>query len=174
MCGLIFFLLYIFTKTPGPNPVAPHFGRKDVNAGYLPICCSMQLQEELDRDSWLTSADSATVWNKLIEQRDDRTTDPRDAGLKAWSALMGMIGKEDEAKYVSESFSDLTLKEWATESILFNSMLPTLNKSGHIGGLVKCLSPPMPDSVGSAGSTEGIVDLAKRYTNEGLQGCVLR
>jgi hypothetical protein len=125
----------------------------------------------------MISADSETVWNELTDQRDDNTLDPRDAGLKTWSTLMRMIGKEDEAKAVSESFADLTLKEWVAETILFNStlpsvnenFLPSLNENDQLDDLLKSLS--IPDNLDFAQSFE---DLANRFTNDELQGSVLR
>ncbi|KAL7544933.1 hypothetical protein ACHAWF_008303 [Thalassiosira exigua] len=81
-----------------------------------------QLLDEIERESWyMVSADSGTVCKELIRQRDEANADPRDAGLQTWSMLMGLIGKENEAKALSESFADLTLKEWAADAILFNS-----------------------------------------------------
>lgn len=80
-----------------------------------------QLLDELQRESWyMVSADSETVWKELIHQRDS-PADPRNAGIKTWGSLMCMIGCEEEAKMLDESFADLTLKEWATAAILFNS-----------------------------------------------------
>ena len=83
-----------------------------------------QLLDELKRESWyMVSADSETVWSELVRQRDEDNADPRDAGLQTWTMLMGMIGKEHEAQQLGESFADLTLKEWAADSILFNSTM---------------------------------------------------
>lgn len=142
-----------------------------VFAGYAGWSAG-QLDDELNRESWyMISADSETVWNELTDQRDDNTLDPRNAGLKSWSTLMGMIGKQDEARAVSESFADLSLKEWAAESILFNSTLPVVNENDDLDDLLKSLSPSISSSIDSA---ETFADLAKRYINDGLQGTVLR
>lgn len=142
-----------------------------VFAGYAGWAAG-QLGDEVNRESWyMISADSDILWNELTDQRDDSTMDPRDAGLKSWLTLMGMIGKHDEARAVSESFADLSLKEWAAETILFNSTLPAVNENDDLDDLLKSLSPSISNSIDSAESFE---DLAKRYINGSLQGTVLR
>ena len=137
-----------------------------------------QLLDELNRESWyMVSADSDSVWKELIQQRDAEDADPRDVGLRTWSSLMGSIGKENEAKALSDSFADLTLKEWAADAIVFNNT--TVEKMQEIavsGGtdvasaraqlseIISSFSSSAPDNL------DEIVKLAKN----GLAGSLLR
>mmetsp|Transcript_12973 Transcript_12973/g.27617 ORF Transcript_12973/g.27617 Transcript_12973/m.27617 type:complete len:620 (+) Transcript_12973:67-1926(+) len=113
-----------------------------VFAGYAGWT-SGQLLDELKRESWyMVSADSQTVWSELVRQRDEES-DPRNVGLTTWSMLMRMIGREGEAQHLSDSFADLTLKEWAADTILFNSSITFaeiqdgLDESGLINSVDK-------------------------------------
>mmetsp|Transcript_42081 Transcript_42081/g.76951 ORF Transcript_42081/g.76951 Transcript_42081/m.76951 type:complete len:411 (+) Transcript_42081:814-2046(+) len=143
-------------------------------AGYAGWTGGQLLDES---ESWyMVSADSETVWKELVRQRDEENADPRDAGLKTWSSLMGIIGKENEAKVVSESFADLTLKEWAADAILFNStagsdeMQEDLSSSD--AGLTQLSE--IISSVSSAPDTlDKIVKLAVN-ARDGLAGSLLR
>jgi len=135
-----------------------------------------QLLDELNRESWyMVSADSDTVWKELTRQRDEEKSDPRDAGIRTWSALMGLIGKEDEAEALSESFADLTLKEWASDAILFNSTngsadMQELNSSdaGQI---------PLSEIINSFSSAPDTLDKIVKLAvtaKDGLAGSLLR
>lgn len=133
-----------------------------------------QLLDELNRESWyMVSADSHVVWDELIRQRDEENADPRDAGLKTWSTLMGLIGKENEAEALSESFADLTLKEWAADAILFNSTAGSsdMEESSPDASLSEIISSFSAAS--DAFSLDKIVKLAVSAKN-GLAGSLLR
>ena len=76
-----------------------------------------QLMGELERDSWyMVATDSQTLLKELARQ--SKTSDPRDAGLDAWTLLMNMIGRKDTAQKFSGGFDDLMLKEWAFNHLL--------------------------------------------------------
>ncbi|KAL7536371.1 hypothetical protein ACHAXR_007124 [Thalassiosira sp. AJA248-18] len=136
-----------------------------------------QLLDELNRDSWyMLSADSEIVWKELIRQRDEENADPRDAGLRTWASLMSLIGKENEAKAMSESFADLTLKEWAADAILFNSTAESNDmevdmSSGDSG--VAQLSDIISSFSSAPDTLDKIVKLALSAKN-GLAGSLLR
>mmetsp|Transcript_56291 Transcript_56291/g.119685 ORF Transcript_56291/g.119685 Transcript_56291/m.119685 type:complete len:504 (+) Transcript_56291:130-1641(+) len=136
-----------------------------------------QLLDELNRESWyMVSADSETVWKELVSQRDEVNSDPRDAGLKTWSSLMGIIGKENEAKVLSESFADLTLKEWAANSILFNSTAGSVEAQGDISSLGDG-SAELSDIINSFSSAPDTLDKIVKLAvnaNNGLAGSLLR
>mmetsp|Transcript_2713 Transcript_2713/g.4853 ORF Transcript_2713/g.4853 Transcript_2713/m.4853 type:complete len:527 (-) Transcript_2713:64-1644(-) len=131
-----------------------------------------------ERESWyMISADSGTVWKELVRQRDEENADPRDAGLKTWSSLMQAFGKENEAKVLSESFADLTLKEWAADTILFNSTDESDNMQEGISSL-DAGEAQISDIFGSFFSTsrdtlDEMVELAG-YDDNGLAGSLLR
>lgn len=135
-----------------------------------------QLLDELNRESWyMVSADSDTVWKELIHQRDEESADPRDAGLKTWSSLMGLIGKEDEAKALSESFADLTLKEWAADAILFNSTAGSTDMQEDVSSsdVETQLSEIISSFSSAPDSLDKIVKIAVNAKN-GLAGTLLR
>jgi putative AlgH/UPF0301 family transcriptional regulator len=76
-----------------------------------------QLKKEVERGSWyMVEANSNIIWKDLkLAARE--TKDPRGAGLSSWRAWMENIRKGDELESDGESFSDLMLKEWATEML---------------------------------------------------------
>jgi len=79
-----------------------------------------QLLNELERGCWYMAAtDSQTLLMELRKQ--DRGTDPRDAGLETWKLLMERIGKEEEANGYEGGFDDLMLREWAKEKLIFTT-----------------------------------------------------
>ena len=128
-----------------------------------------QLLDELNRDSWyMVSADSRVVLEEL--KKTSITVEPRDAGLQTWASLMGLIDKEEEAKALTESFADLTLKEWANHAILFNSTAGSADMEEDTGSsaLNDILSTfQTPDTL------DEIVKLAVTAKN-GLAGSLLR
>jgi len=130
-----------------------------------------QLLDELNRDSWyMISTAESILWKELIRQRDEGS-DPREAGIQTWYTFMDLIDKEDEAKSLSESFADLTLKEYCTEHLLFNST----NEASEIQEDVNSLD--LSDLISSFSSTpdtlDKIVKLALNARN-GLDGTLLR
>lgn len=136
-----------------------------------------QLLDELNRESWyMVSADSEIVWKELVGQRDEENADPRDAGLKTWSSLMGIIGKEHEADALSESFADLTLKEWAADAILFNSTVGSEEiQEGGSGSVDE--SAQLRDVLNSFSSAPATLDQMVKLAvnaNNGLVGSLLR
>jgi putative AlgH/UPF0301 family transcriptional regulator len=79
-----------------------------------------QLKMEVERGSWyMVEASSNTIWEGL-KYTARETKDPRGAGLSSWKTLMEKIYKGDELGSDGESFSDLMLKEWATEMLCIN------------------------------------------------------
>ena len=80
-----------------------------------------QLKKEVERGSWyMVEANSNTIWEDLkLTARE--TKDPRGAGLSSWKTWMERISKGDELGSDGESFSDLMLKEWATEMLCVNN-----------------------------------------------------
>ncbi len=67
----------------------------------------------------MVEANSNTIWEEL-KRTARETKDPRGAGLSSWKTLMEKICKGDELGSDAESFSDLMLKEWATEMLCVN------------------------------------------------------
>jgi len=137
-----------------------------------------QLLDELNEGGWyMVAADSETVWKELICQRDEENADPRDAGLKTWADLMGLIGKEDEAKALSETFADLTLKEWAAETILFNSTVGSADMQDNIMSSLDVGSNQLSEILSSFSSApdtaDKIVKLAVNSKN-GFSGSLIR
>jgi len=134
-----------------------------------------QLLDELQRESWyMVSADSETVWKELIHQRDS-PADPRDAGIKTWGSLMCMIGREEEAKMFEASFADLTLKEWATAAILFDSTIHDSDEPQE--DVVRSQDVnQLGEILGSFSSTSNPSTLIKLALNvkDGLAGSLLR
>ncbi len=127
-----------------------------VFAGYAGWT-SGQLLDELKRESWyMVSTDSQTVWSELVRQRDEEL-DPRNVGLKTWSMLMKMIGRGDEAQHLTDSFADLTLKEWAEESILFDSSITITEMQESLDGLDATTGR---DEAGLIDSVDNLVRLA--------------
>jgi putative transcriptional regulator len=79
-----------------------------------------QLKKEVERGSWyMVEANSNTIWDEL-KRTASETSDPRGAGLSTWKTLIEKICKGDELGSDEESFSDLMLKEWATEMLFIN------------------------------------------------------
>jgi putative AlgH/UPF0301 family transcriptional regulator len=76
-----------------------------------------QLKKEVERGSWyMVEANSNTIWEDMkLTARE--TKDPRGAGLSSWKTWMEKLCKGDELGTDGESFSDLMLKEWATEML---------------------------------------------------------
>jgi len=132
-----------------------------------------QLLDELQRESWyMVSADSETVWKELIHQRDS-PADPRDAGIKTWGSLMCMIGREEEAKMFEASFADLTLKEWATAAILFESTIHGSDEPQE--DVVRSQDVnQLGEILGSFSSTSNPSTLIKLNVKDGLAGSLLR
>jgi putative transcriptional regulator len=152
-----------------------------VFAGYCGWSAG-QLLDELKHESWyMVSADSQTVWSELVRQRDEDDNDPRDAGLKTYSKLMQMIDKGHEAQELSESFADLTLKEWAAEAILFNSTVSEAvlayemnNTDVTREALLDEIMDSFSSKAGAIGSVDKIVKLALDAKAGKLSGALLR
>ncbi|KAL3806066.1 hypothetical protein ACHAXA_011708 [Cyclostephanos tholiformis] len=78
------------------------------------------------------SADGGTILEELnmlrCEEEDedmasancDVDRDPRNAGLHTWEMMMEKIGRAEEARSTEDSFGDLMLREWATETLSFS------------------------------------------------------
>ncbi len=80
-----------------------------------------QLQTEVQNGSWyLASTDPQTLWKDLAVLRDE-SYDTRLAGMEMWENLIRRLGKKHETQRnddeVSDSFSDLMLKEWVTQTL---------------------------------------------------------
>ncbi len=138
-----------------------------------------QLLGELNRENWyMVSADSETVWKELIRQRDS-PADPRDAGLNTWASLMRLIGRQDEAKLLPESFADLTLKEWATVAILFNSTVDNSDMQEDVTSSLAVGMTQLDDLISAFSSTPDTLNLSEIVklavnANHGLAGSLLR
>lgn len=90
-------------------------------------------QEMNEEGLWrVVSSDGGTILQELnllrceeeeelaAQSNCDVDSDPRNAGLHTWEMLMGMIGREEEARMSEDSFGDLMLREWATSVLSFS------------------------------------------------------
>jgi putative AlgH/UPF0301 family transcriptional regulator len=90
-----------------------------------------QLQKEVDRGSWYIASASGPgimgeeavspprrLW-QMMETWSWKNSqyNPQSAGIQFWETVMTVLGKEHELG-TTNSFSDLMLKEWATERLL--------------------------------------------------------
>ena len=98
---------------------------------------SGQLQKEVDRGSWymvsLSSSNASpeaptnkdSVAGKLWQMIEsfcwkNSKYKPQSAGIDFWTMITKQLGKENNELGDPESFSDLMLKEWATQRLLVN------------------------------------------------------